>query len=137
MYYAIDIAKYIFTYADSKDYSITNLRLQKLLYFVYKEYLKQTGQYLFKDIFYAWEFGPVIHTVYKEFENTAVFIQKQYKYPKFEDSLIELINGVVEKYSQYPIDQLIYLSTLSKSAWEKAFNSKSKEINPELIKKEL
>lgn len=43
---------------------ITNFRLNKLLYFLQGEYLEKTGERLIRDDFYAWEYGPVVPSVY-------------------------------------------------------------------------
>lgn len=43
---------------------ITNFRLNKLLYFLQGEYLKETGERLIRDGFYAWEYGPAVPLVY-------------------------------------------------------------------------
>ena len=139
MFSAIDIAKYILTYANQHHYAITNLRLQKLLYLVYKEYLQQYNQQLFQDKIYAWEFGPSVKTVYKEFEHGSIFIQNTFNnLQNFDNELIQLMNNIMEKYSEYPIDRLIYLLTSSKTAWAKVYNpSKEIEITSDLIKKEL
>lgn len=65
-YTALDIAKYIITKCTKDGYPISNLQLQKILYYIQKEYI-QSGDMLFGDLFEAWQFGPVIPNVYYTF----------------------------------------------------------------------
>lgn len=42
-YSVIDISKYVVCYSNKKNYGITNLRLQKILYFIQAYFLKKKG----------------------------------------------------------------------------------------------
>jgi uncharacterized phage-associated protein len=64
-YKALDVAKYIIEYTNSIDKSISNLKLQKLLYYVQANCLVK-GTELFEDELVHWEYGPVVKSVYKE-----------------------------------------------------------------------
>jgi hypothetical protein len=50
---------------------LTPMKLQKLLYFVFGEYLAASpdGQPLFSERFAKWKFGPVLPSVYQEFKS--------------------------------------------------------------------
>lgn len=63
MYKAIDLANYIVDKCIKDDAPITNLQLQRILYFVQKDFLKR-GSRAFSDDIEAWEFGPVVPNVY-------------------------------------------------------------------------
>lgn len=67
---ALDVARYIINYSNEKGYPISNLRLQKLLYFVQACYLSLTEKKdpCFDDRIEAWDFGPVVPSVYHEFK---------------------------------------------------------------------
>jgi uncharacterized phage-associated protein len=47
---------------------ITNLKLNKLLYFAQGHCLAVTGKPLFNDFFEAWEWGPVVPAVYHKYK---------------------------------------------------------------------
>lgn len=47
-------------FASENNHQITHLKLQKLLYFLYGEYLARTGKLLIEEHFEAWQYGPVI-----------------------------------------------------------------------------
>lgn len=48
---------------------VTPMKLQKIIYFIYRDYLQQTDQKLFNDNFQAWQYGPVVVSVYDEFKS--------------------------------------------------------------------
>lgn len=61
---AARLAKYLVWYANERHIPITQLKLQKLLYFIQVAYLRETGSLLFGDPIEAWEYGPVVRSVY-------------------------------------------------------------------------
>lgn len=66
MYRAVDLANYIVDKCIKDNTPITNLQLQRILYFVQKDFLKR-GSQAFSDDIEAWEFGPVVPNVYFDF----------------------------------------------------------------------
>lgn len=63
MYRAVDLANYIVDKCIKDNTPITNLQLQRILYFVQKDFLKR-GSPAFSDYIEAWGFGPVVPNVY-------------------------------------------------------------------------
>ena len=68
MYNVLDVARYIIWYCKKKGFSISNLKLQKILYFVQAEFLVSVGIPCFAEEIEAWDFGPVVPEVYHEFK---------------------------------------------------------------------
>ena len=65
---ALNVANTIL-FAGAKDkIDISPMKLQKLIYILYKEYLKKTNKKLFNDKFCVWRYGPVITEVYMAFK---------------------------------------------------------------------
>ena len=56
---------------DEPPLSITNLALQKLLYFAHGHFLIRTGTPLVQGAFEAWRYGPVHPAVYQAFKSEA------------------------------------------------------------------
>ena len=54
----LNVARYIINYSNQEKYGISNLRLQKLLYFVQAYYLISSGNPCFDDRIEAWGFRP-------------------------------------------------------------------------------
>lgn len=63
-YSALDVAKYIINKCTIEHDAISNLQLQKILYYIQKWFL-QNGLVAFDDDFEAWSFGPVVLSVYQ------------------------------------------------------------------------
>ena len=59
----LDVAKYILS-----KITCTQLKLQKLVYLCFADYLCDTGKELFTDKIYAFKYGPVVDTVYKRYK---------------------------------------------------------------------
>jgi uncharacterized phage-associated protein len=69
MYSACDIAKYVITLANKYDDEITQLKLQKLLYYIQGTYLGAGGYAVFDDEMLAWKHGPVVHAVWQQYKD--------------------------------------------------------------------
>ena len=65
---AISVGNTILQRAFVEDIDITPMKLQKLTYLVYKEYLKRTGSSLFSERFEVWKYGPVLRSIYDAFK---------------------------------------------------------------------
>lgn len=68
-YNALDIARYVINYSSDKGYSMSNLKLQKVLYFIQVWFLIKKSKQCFKEEIQAWDFGPVVPIVYREFKS--------------------------------------------------------------------
>lgn len=66
MYTALDLSKYIVSKCIEDGEPISNLQLQKILYYIQKTFL-QRGLRAFPDEIEAWQFGPVVPNVYYYF----------------------------------------------------------------------
>lgn len=68
MYNALTVAKYIIKRCNDTNRIISNLKLQKLLYFVQAEFLVTTTHACFPEEIEAWDFGPVVPEVYHRYK---------------------------------------------------------------------
>ena len=65
---ALNIANNFLEKGFQEKINISPMKLQKLIYILYKEYLKRTGSKLFTENFEVWQYGPVLPNVYNEFK---------------------------------------------------------------------
>lgn len=65
------IGNLILDEADRKGFDISNLSLQKLIYFSHGAFLIQTRTPLVKGYFEAWQYGPVHPTAYDAFKSAG------------------------------------------------------------------
>lgn len=68
MYKVLDICRFIINHSNSFLYGISNLKLQKILYFVQASFLTNTGRSCFLENIEAWDFGPVVPIAYHTFK---------------------------------------------------------------------
>ena len=64
---ALDIAEYIINKCTVESYPISNLQLQKIMYYVQSDSLRDSESGLIEENFEAWQFGPVIPVVYYKY----------------------------------------------------------------------
>lgn len=63
------LSNLILDVADAAGVEISNLALNKILYFVHALYLAETGEPLVHAKIEAWQYGPVFREVYHQFKN--------------------------------------------------------------------
>ena len=66
---AEQIADFIIGFSNKSGELITNLKLQKLLYYAQAWHLANKHRSLFKEDFEAWVHGPVIPSIYHQFKS--------------------------------------------------------------------
>ena len=62
------IARWFAAWAEAEDAEVSNLKLQKLLYYAQGHQLAERGTPLFDDEIQAWSHGPVVKDVYHRFK---------------------------------------------------------------------
>lgn len=121
MYSALDIAKYIILYCNTIGSAISNLKLQKILYFVQAEFLVTVDKACFKEKIEAWALGPVVPIVYHEYKVFGSSIIPDICVAFFNKKVIKkehrkLIEGVVDECKDLSASELVSL-THSQSPW--------------------
>lgn len=66
---ARNLAHYIVDKCTRDDKPVSNLQLQKMMYFLQYVHCRNYDNFLFDDEFEAWQYGPVLPAVYEEFSN--------------------------------------------------------------------
>ena len=129
----IDVAKYILS-----KIKCTQLKLQKLVYLCFADYLCDTGKILFTDKIFAFKYGPVVDTVYERY--------KKYGYKPIEEETGDIdskniaempsksrilfaedgtekiisIDKTLKKYGSLSASQLVDLTHRENSPWSKS-----------------
>lgn len=68
MYTALNIASSVIEKYQQQGKGISNLKLQKVLYYIQMECLQQCGELAFVDEIEAWRHGPVVRSVYSRYK---------------------------------------------------------------------
>ena len=86
---------------------ITNLKLQKLLYFVQALCLMVFDKPAFSEKILAWEYGPVVKEVYRKYKtNRKKEIKTETNIKNISSGLYEIINEVVTCYGSIEANKL-------------------------------
>lgn len=124
MYKAIDISKYIINKCVNDEKYISNLSLQKILYFIQKEFLKTRGERAFSDYIEAWQFGPVIPEVYYRYCGsggmTIVFSFEDYTLKEYDQLTIDRIVDEKRELSPWKLVEETYKPN---GAWAKTYKN--------------
>ena len=137
MYKAMELSTYIVSKCIKEDCPISNLQLQKILYYIQKAFLDR-GDRAFSDNIEAWQFGPVVPNVYDHYCGYGAmpisFLFLLYDVAK-EDK--QLIDSIVESKRVLAPWDLVEETHKKGGAWDKTYKngSGSHEVIPtELIK---
>lgn len=114
------IAKYIVKEALKRKMPVTNLKLQKLLYFVQGVHLFMHEKVAFSDEIIAWQYGPVVKDVYYEYSiygaNDIIPIDKNEKII-LSMRLKKLISFVLDDLLRYSDIALVKETKKEGSPW--------------------
>lgn len=153
MYNVLDVSRHVINYSIEKNYSISNLRLQKLLYFIQAYFLSYTKEKepCFKEKIEAWAFGPVVPESYYNFkqygssniprvEKMLEFVKEndvwslktiEYKDDCLDDEDKNIIDNVVDSLSELSTLELVNI-THNQSPWKDVYVPNKKGIVIEL-----
>ena len=125
----IDVSSYIINYCHSNSISITNLKLQKLLYFCEASYLIETKEKsaCFDDEILAWPYGPVvkrIYNLYSNFKNAEITVKPKLTSKIKNENIIEITLEVLSPYNAYVLAEM----THSHWPWIRAYKMGSNTI---------
>ena len=144
MYKALDIAYKIIKSASNNDAGelVSNLKLQKLLYYQQGFHLAYYGEPLFEEDIEAWLYGPVVPSVYDHFksygnkgiEHSGEIIALSGTY---EEALFNEVNKIYGSYSAIGLMEMTHQETPWKTTEVGVGNIISKDILKTFFKKRL
>lgn len=130
--------------AFTQNVPVTPMKLQRLVYFLYKEYYKRTGELMFSEQFQTWSTGPVLPSLYAKF--SCYGTEKIRNYARDSKGKVwsvtetrifkESIDKVWTLYANHSGVTLSQLFMSENTAWCKAVMNKQQYLNLENIKNE-
>ena len=146
-YSAIAVANFFIEKSQKTKVSVSNMHLQKMIFFAHAAFFKENGKPLFSDPVFAWQHGPVVESVYwelKKYGNKDVsdFITMPSRcksssehcrmiipiVPESDYDTVDFLNHVWQKLSCVETWRLRALSHAEGGAWYETVYSK--KINP-------
>lgn len=123
MYKALDIAKYTIDKCTKEEISISNLQLQKILYYMQEKYLKEYQKPLFDEEIQAWQFGPVVPEVYANYCGYgAMPIENEYNI-NVEKAVKEVIDPIIEDKAKLEPWDLVEETHRKNGPWDRVYDS--------------
>jgi uncharacterized phage-associated protein len=160
------IANWFLDRAKAEGKTLDPMKLQKLIYFAHGWYLALTGNPLIDEHPQAWNYGPVIPTIYHEFKRFGrgpvtelafdlepmsipagedwrkYLLRRKWHEPKIDDpETQEFLDQIWKVYGDMSGVQLANLSHVPDGAWDRAYKSaggkRNVAISDDLIKAEF
>lgn len=133
------IANNIIKKSNDNGIRISNLKLQKMLYFAQGESYRENNEPLFSSELQAWQHGPVSPIVYSEYcFYGASPIPNPDDVQDLDECENKIIDSVIEKYGNMDVWDLVDLSH-SQKPWKETYNSShnGNVIDNDLIKEQF
>ena len=142
MYSALTVARYVVDSCYQKGLGVSNLKLQKILYFIQAEFLVSKPGHMpcFADRIEAWDFGPVVPNVYHRYKiyGGAIIVPMQddpmaafYEDIRPEDKA--RIDGILQETERFTASELVQI-THGQSPWLDVYSpGMNNEITQESI----
>lgn len=114
-----DIAEYFIQLANDTGSFISNLKLQKLVYYAQAWHLALYGEPLFDEDFEAWVHGPVIPQLYQEYKKFGWHPIEQEVKPDLPSNIKEFLDELALEYfavDAYELEQMTHIE----APWIKA-----------------
>ena len=98
------LAKHIIAIAQEYNLSISNLKLQKILYFIIKDIKNCSENWnfnlteIYNEKFELWSFGPTIPSIYKYFSKFGSCSIAEYSNRYYRKSEFDLLNNLILDY---------------------------------------
>jgi uncharacterized phage-associated protein len=132
MYEARKICNFLLANFDSVEFDLSNLRINKLLFFIHAESLRHRPEGLIRNHFEAWQFGPVVRPVFdafKSYGDSPIKALAQYldyasgkhipvPYEDIREEDLQIIVREFRNYSRFSTGQLVSLSHEKNGPWD-------------------
>jgi len=118
------VARYFLTKVDEDaGDSISNLKLQKLVYYAHAYHLAMHGEPLIPERIEAWEHGPVIPELYRSYKqhgSQPIPAPDDFDQREYDERTRELLDEIHEVFGQYSAAKLRNL-THAERPWAEAY----------------
>ncbi len=125
---AIDIADWFVNRANIEKQEnfgegISNMKLQKILYFAQAAHLVVEDSQLFNEEILAWKYGPVIQEVYQVYKGTRAPIKapSSKAYMNLNTDTVTFLEEVWQLFGKYSAGKLVEM-THAHAPWKSVFN---------------
>ena len=118
---ALDAANFLIFLMKGTCDDLSNMKLNKLLYYAQGHYLKMYGVPLFKEKIYAWTHGPLIKEVYgmyKDYGDHAIENCDDSKALALDDNIKSFLLDIARVYGRFTASALRNMTHKPHSPWD-------------------
>lgn len=117
---------FIETASELKENDLTNLKLQKIMFYAQVESLRRYNERLFEESIQAWKYGPVVPSVYSWLKECGSYTISIFDIPTKTDDLSDedrdFLSEVWEKYGKYSASYLVAKTHEPGSPWATVYD---------------
>jgi len=137
------VANFLLDYADQIGRPVSNLALQKIVYFCHGWYLAVFDRPLIEEPVQAWEHGPVFKSLYRSFKSagnapinfratTMNYVEGKEEVirSEFDPETAKFLLNVFDAYSRYRPGQLRQITHLPDGPWKQVWEDARKRPQP-------
>lgn len=128
----LSLARIVIEHCIEVDNPISNLQLQKILYFLQLKSIRVDGfekRLIMRQVFEAWRFGPVISSVYNAYcRNGGLKITVPKSSPEEDIIIPYYVNDFIDNALKVKPFKLVALSHNNKGAWKQTYVEGKKYI---------
>lgn len=121
---AYEIANYLVYLMNDVCDDLSNMKLNKILYYAQGHFLVKTGHTLFPDSIEAWDHGPIIYDVYSQYKANADAPIKSWDAAlinHLSDEEQNFLIDIARTYSKYTASALRNMTHVPNGPWDKAY----------------
>lgn len=136
------IANTVLDRADARHRAITNLDLQKIVYFLHGHFLRAHDRPLVRGEFEAWPYGPVhrvLYDAFKAYNDTPIEgratafdpVRRQVReLPELDDlDVVGVLDDVLDFYLDMTTGSLVRLTHSAGTPWSRTVEEAEKHVN--------
>ncbi len=130
------VAKYVVDFCTRSGTPVSNLQLQKILYYIQLNFYRRFDEPAFIGEFEAWEYGPVVPQVYYQFYTYgAAKICNLYDTARgiFDGERRELANSVIGACVNLSVWELVSRSHKKGGPWDQVYRNNATRIPNDLL----
>lgn len=137
---ANDVADFFISLGNAENEDpMTNLRINKLMYYAQGFHLQRFGTPLFNEAIKAWKYGPVVESIYRKYHpsgrNIITECSPDFNISGFSADEIQLLLDVYNKYRSLSTSRLVEKSHEANTPWAKSYvDGENRVIGIPLIK---
>lgn len=135
---ATDVANFFISVSltEKEDY-ITNLKLNKLMYYAQGWSLARLGKPLFQSDIQAWKYGPVVPSVYHDYKNCGyspiTVVADDYSNSCFSGEQLTLLHDVYAEYGRFTGQALTFMTHNPGTPWSQCYMEGENKVIPKQV----